>query len=1497
MNSKQKVDDHSKLAFKHLLNTVKSQDEKLLKTTIHPYKSELRDDQLHNLLSDVYENLMITNIDVGSNISVIEHQLLDYNYNLVINGGYNKSNIKPSSEKDRLQIMMKCVDLILNSPFADDYQVDQTYLFLLSTISKHCFLLSKPELDKFAYIFDMFILIQLRGGREQYQVYRLIIDKYQIYNLMIQFQIALHQHSKELFSIIIERYFEVTKLETDTVHWGIKFHLNWRFKNAIGNKFYNNTLPELMRILNRLKKFQLMKRSEVEAIKTKQSKALSNYIYKDLELEIIKIKKEFIQKNSNKDREKYKLMLKCFYELSHCGNPNNKLTKLIKRADSSPITSPFDDFILRINLLLVSDTFTSDELNAIKSEITGNLETQSLKASIKFKVDKRVNKKINKLSSRLKNWHALSNILYHIDNVDSLIFVNITPVEAFAIRRVIHVIGEFIKTTKQTKNLSVPLKELLKRLNQCKLFEDTENIRNQLSHNYSLRRLLEMEKLNTAVYKGLQEDLINIKSLFANLIYIEGSKVYRTFLNKICKCKNGTELKSLSKYIEKVSTICTFNVNKNAVALISDLKETVLPDLMRIQLGDPVKQQFVKQNEETIMKGLKVLNIFFEHGPFNVDVAEEKQLIKFNDNISRVRLIVISLINSPLYYRDNNYVQCLGIITDIQTCLSNVMIAIDTELPETASKLQTFINKFVGNFGYLKNINKLMYPLLDSKDKNLHAYYMEKDIADILKKCNIYDDLKAKHASAVIHGLLNANKRRSVTSIYYISEKYAVIQQYSERLDVKNLPAALRAEQRNEEMQIQEIFENKILLLNDLIQAPKSNIHQHFAIEYLLLEILEMMNETILQNNMFQLEEVGAILCGRNLRNYLAHGNVCYKIATFHGSSSIKNIVIANCIHIYERREQFKLFENKSHKKLTTNVNLQSFEGQLKLLRSQEDLFKFAQQLDVMGCETAIEQGATFDGRNYDNQNLFQNFLQQFQSTFEEFLLQPNIRQSQVNAIRYIMDNIPSIGKSNKNLQVEAIPHNTDFIETQLLHEACSIGCYNAVALACTKKINLNCSNGDWTPLRLACRRNYTEIISLLVENLSDTISYTDVLVTMVQSNNFEVFKLIIPKCKDLNAVLDENNHRILHTATIFNSELKIFEYLIERGAEVTAKDTDGMSIHHHAAYYGRCEIIKCLVKRGYFEDGTFDWNDRDNFGNTPLILAATNGHSKVINLLLQQNVDLTLTNENEVTALQQAVGQNHEGIARRLLPRMSKDFFNPKISHNLYKLAINHLNMNLVNFFLKHGLTYDYNPTDMLMCTMLFSSVEFFHKLVELYGSRLKNFHDILDGVDSSKVSSLLHKALQQNNLEVIKKLIEYGADYSNRNKSRPRGFTVLHEFQIVPNASTPILEYFIGINCDINATDDFGLTPLYYAVVNSEIVNIYVLLKNGADISIRDADGDTLAHIVCYNGELDILKMLLDFGAGNQLLTLNNENRTPEVCALCEGHGHMIAYLQNKK
>lgn len=128
---------------------------------------------------------MITNIDVGSNISVIEHQLLDYNYNLVINGGYNKSNIKPSSEKDRLQIMMKCVDLILNSPFADDYQVDQTYLFLLSTISKHCFLLSKPELDKFAYIFDMFILIQLRGGREQYQVYRLIIDKYQIYNLMI----------------------------------------------------------------------------------------------------------------------------------------------------------------------------------------------------------------------------------------------------------------------------------------------------------------------------------------------------------------------------------------------------------------------------------------------------------------------------------------------------------------------------------------------------------------------------------------------------------------------------------------------------------------------------------------------------------------------------------------------------------------------------------------------------------------------------------------------------------------------------------------------------------------------------------------------------------------------------------------------------------------------------------------------------------------------------------------------------------------------------------------------------------------------------------------------------------------------------------------------------------------------------------------------------------------------------------------------------------------
>ena len=59
--------------------------------------------------------------------------------------------------------------------------------------------------------------------------------------------------------------------------------------------------------------------------------------------------------------------------------------------------------------------------------------------------------------------------------------------------------------------------------------------------------------------------------------------------------------------------------------------------------------------------------------------------------------------------------------------------------------------------------------------------------------------------------------------------------------------------------------------------------------------------------------------------------------------------------------------------------------------------------------------------------------------------------------------------------------------------------------------------------------------------------------------------------------------------------DLERVKALLENGAEVNARDMDGLTVLHHAASDGRIDIVRLLIERGA------DVNAMDEEGRTPL--------------------------------------------------------------------------------------------------------------------------------------------------------------------------------------------------------------------------------------------------------------------------------------------------------
>lgn len=139
--------------------------------------------------------------------------------------------------------------------------------------------------------------------------------------------------------------------------------------------------------------------------------------------------------------------------------------------------------------------------------------------------------------------------------------------------------------------------------------------------------------------------------------------------------------------------------------------------------------------------------------------------------------------------------------------------------------------------------------------------------------------------------------------------------------------------------------------------------------------------------------------------------------------------------------------------------------------------------------------------------------------------------------------------------------------------------------------------------------------------------------------------------------------------------------------------------------------------------------------------------------------------------------------------------------------------------------------------------------------------------GMDPNSVDPtgqpVLHIAAREGNLDVVKALVQAGADIDKRNAVRETPIMLA-----AITGDTKIVEYLLSKEAQINQP---GWTPLLYAATNGHVEVIKLLIENHAYIDSSAPNGSTPLMMAVRGGHITAAQLLLEEGADP---TIKNES-----------------------
>lgn len=258
-------------------------------------------------------------------------------------------------------------------------------------------------------------------------------------------------------------------------------------------------------------------------------------------------------------------------------------------------------------------------------------------------------------------------------------------------------------------------------------------------------------------------------------------------------------------------------------------------------------------------------------------------------------------------------------------------------------------------------------------------------------------------------------------------------------------------------------------------------------------------------------------------------------------------------------------------------------------------------------------------------------------------------------------------------------------------------------------------------------------------------------------------------------------------------------EKLLAHDAKINAKDDSANGVLHLASTVGSSEILKILIQRGPF----LDINGLNVQGQSPLHLAAANGHHTPVAILLEAGGDPDIKDDNDQTLVHHVALSGQMGILIRLK---------------------------------SENVAFDLEAKNNLGRTPLLCAAEKGHAL--MVGNLLEegaSIHAV--GTDGF---GLLHLAAYYGKASVISTVFLCATALGSQTKHQDE-----NKQQVV----------------DINARHPIdGNTPLGIAAAHGHVAAFEALLDNGADLKATNHQGWNALHTAAFNKKRGLFKVLFD-------------------------------------
>ena len=181
-----------------------------------------------------------------------------------------------------------------------------------------------------------------------------------------------------------------------------------------------------------------------------------------------------------------------------------------------------------------------------------------------------------------------------------------------------------------------------------------------------------------------------------------------------------------------------------------------------------------------------------------------------------------------------------------------------------------------------------------------------------------------------------------------------------------------------------------------------------------------------------------------------------------------------------------------------------------------------------------------------------------------------------------------------------------------------------------------------------------------------------DALIKAISNNDTELIKFLLDNGTKVDAMAFEH--------TIRYSSFRMFNFLVENGADINTKFSNGISLLHVAATFDNLDVANFLIENG------IDIDAKTSEGNTALMYAAGNCSNRIAKLLIENGADINLADNDGVTALMLSVTRDYGDLTDFLIKNGAEINAADKQGQTVLMYAINACNVDLAQLLIDNG-------------------------------------------------------------------------------------------------------------------------------------------------------------------------------------------------------------------